>query len=100
MKDTRKTTLEEHIQIAKECIESERSYGLIAAKHGVSYQQVHPRVLKYKELGKASLKRCRGQLKCGQEPRTEPEKAQIGWSGLLLPPPLKFPFRTVLHSHP
>ena len=39
MKSTHKTTQEERIQIAKECIENENNYGLIATKHGVSYQQ-------------------------------------------------------------
>lgn len=49
MKSTRKTTQEEHIQIAKECIESENNYGLIAKKYGVSYQQARTWTLKYKE---------------------------------------------------
>lgn len=77
MKGTRKTTQEERIQIAKECIESGNNYGLIATKHGVSYQQVRTWVLKYKELGEAGLEDRRGQLKREQEPRTELEKAQV-----------------------
>lgn len=77
MKDTRKTTLEERSRIAKECIESENNYGLIAAKHDVSYQQVRAWVLKYKELGEAGLEDRRGQLKREQKPRTELEKAQV-----------------------
>ncbi|MDD4850150.1 MAG: helix-turn-helix domain-containing protein [Gemmiger sp.] len=77
MKGTRKTTQEERIQIAKECIESDSNYGLIAVKYGVSYQQVRTWVLKYKELGEVGLEDRRGQLKREQEPRTELEKAQV-----------------------
>lgn len=77
MKSTRKTTQEERIQIAKECIESENNYGLIAKKHGVSYQQARTWALKYKELGDAGLEDRRGQSKREQTPRTELEQAQI-----------------------
>lgn len=77
MKSTRKTTQEERIQIAKECIESENNYGLIAKKYGVSYQQARTWTLKYKELGEAGLEDRRGQNKRDQSPRTELEKAQI-----------------------
>lgn len=77
MKDTHKTTLEERIQIAKECIENENNYGAIALKYGVSYQQVRSWVQKYKQLGEAGLEDRRGQLKREQTPRTELEKAQI-----------------------
>lgn len=77
MKGTRKTTQQERIQIAKECIELENNYGLIAQKHGVSYQQARTWTLKYKELGDAGLEDRRGQSKRDQEPRTELEKAQI-----------------------
>ena len=77
MKDTRRTTLEERIQIAKECIENENNYGAIALKYGVSYQQVRSWVQKYKQLGEAGLEDRRGQLKREQTPRTELEKAQI-----------------------
>ena len=77
MKSTRKTTQEERIEIAKECIESENNYGLIAKKHGVSYQQARTWALKYRELGDAGLEDRRGQSKREQTPRTELEQAQI-----------------------
>ena len=77
MKGTRKTTQEERIQIAKDCIENDSNYGLISVKYGVSYQQVRTWVFKYKELGEAGLEDRRGQLKREQAPRTELEKAQI-----------------------
>lgn len=77
MKDTRKTTLEERIQIVKECLENGNNFGAIALKYGVSYQQVRSWVQKYKQLGEAGLEDRRGQLKRKQIPRTELEKAQI-----------------------
>lgn len=77
MKGTRKTTQEERVQIAKECIENESNYGLMAIKYEVNYQQVRTWVLKYKALGEAGLEDRRGQLKRDQEPRTELEKAQV-----------------------
>lgn len=77
MKATRETTQEERIQIAKECIESDNNYGLIAKRHAVSYQQARTWTLKYKELGDAGLEDRRGQAKRDQQPRTELEQAQI-----------------------
>lgn len=77
MKNTRKTTQEERIEIAKACIESENNYGFIASKYGVSYQQARTWTLKFKELGNEGLEDRRGQLKRDQTPRTELEQAQI-----------------------
>ena len=77
MKATRETTQEERVQIAKECIETDNNYGLIAKEHGVSYQQARTWTLKYKELGDAGLEDRRGQAKRDQQPRTELEQAQI-----------------------
>ena len=77
MKDTRQTTLEERIQIVKECFENGNNYGAMALKYRVSYQQVRSWVQKYKQLGEAGLEDRRGQLKREQAPRTELEKAQI-----------------------
>lgn len=77
MKQARKTTLEERIQIAEECFASGKNYGEIALKYNVSYQQVRAWVLRYEELGKAGLEDRRGKRKKDQEPRTELEKAQI-----------------------
>lgn len=77
MKSTHKTTKDERIQIAKECLTSGNNYGEIAKKYGVSYQQVRTWTLKYKELGEAGLEDRRGKRKYKQEPRTELEQAQI-----------------------
>ena len=77
MKQGRDTTLEERIQIAKECYASGKNYGEMALKHNVSYQQVRTWTLRYEELGEAGLEDRRGKRKKDQEPRTELEKAQI-----------------------
>mgnify|MGYP001623274329 CR=1 FL=1 len=77
MKSTHKTTKEERVRIAKECLKTDSNYGEIAKKYGVSYQQVRTWTLKYKELGEAGLEDRRGKRKYEQEPRTELEKAQI-----------------------
>ncbi len=77
MKQGRKTTQEERIQIATECLASGKNYGEVALKYKVSYQQVRTWTLRYKELGKAGLEDRRGKRKKDQAPRTELEKAQI-----------------------
>jgi transposase-like protein len=79
MTKTRKTTQEERVKIAKECLESGKDYGAMALKHNVSYQQVYTWVKKYSELGEAGLEDRRGQRVTQQEPRTKEEelKAEI-----------------------
>ncbi len=77
MKNTKKTTQEERIQIAKECIENGNNYGEIAIKYQVSYQNVYSWVKKYRELGEAGLEDRRGQRTAQQEPRTEEERLRI-----------------------
>ena len=77
MKNTRKTTQEERVRIAKECIETGDNYGEIAIKYQVSYQNVYSWVKKYKELGEAGLEDRRGQRTAQQEPRTEEERLRI-----------------------
>ena len=77
MKSERKTTKEERIRIARDCLESGNNYGEIAKKYGVSYQQTRTWTLKYKELGEAGLEDRRGKRRYEQEPRTELELAQI-----------------------
>lgn len=77
MKQSRITTQEERVQIAKECIASGKNYGEIAQKYQVSYQQVRAWTLRFEELGEAGLEDRRGQRKKDQTPRTELEKAQI-----------------------
>jgi transposase-like protein len=77
MKNTRKTTQEERVRIAKECIENGDNYGEIAIKYQVSYQNVYSWVKKYRELGEAGLEDRRGKRKKDQTSRTELEAAQI-----------------------
>ena len=77
MSQTRSTTQEERIQIARECIASGKNYGELAIKYNVSYQQVRTWTLRFEELGEAGLEDRRGKRKKDQTPRTELEKAQI-----------------------
>ena len=77
MKNTRKTTQEERVRIAKECIGNGNNYGEIAIKYQVSYQNVYSWVKKYRELGEAGLEDRRGQRTAQQEPRTEEERLRI-----------------------
>ena len=77
MRQTRSTTQEERIQIARECIASGKNYGELAIKYNVSYQQVRTWTLRFEELGEAGLEDRRGKRKKDQVPRTELEKAQI-----------------------
>ena len=77
MKNTRKTTQEERVRIAKECIENGDNYGEIAIKYQVSYQNVYTWVKKYRELGEAGLEDRRGQRTAQQEPRTEAEELRV-----------------------
>ena len=64
MKEARHTTIEEQIQIAKECIAKGENYGETALKFNVSYQQVYQWVKKFKEKGDAGLEdRCGKRLK-------------------------------------
>ncbi len=77
MNKSRKTTQEERVQIAKDCIESGYDYGEIAKKYNVGYQQVYTWVKKFTELGNAGLQDRRGQRKDQQEPRTPKEEAEI-----------------------
>ena len=77
MKESRPTTVEERIQIAKDCIANGGNYGETALKYKVSYQQVYQWTKKFKEMGAAGLEDRRGHRKKDQTPRTELEKVQI-----------------------
>ena len=77
MKQGRETTLEERIQIVRECIASGKNYGEMALKYQVSYQQVRSWTLRFEEMGKGGLEDRRGRRKKDQTPRTELEQAQI-----------------------
>lgn len=65
MKNTRQTTQEERIEIAKACLESGNNYGEIALKYNVSYQQVRSWTMKFKEKGPAGLEDRRGKRLAG-----------------------------------
>ena len=77
MKQGRETTLEERIQIVRDCIASGKNYGEMALKYQVSYQQVRTWTLRFEEMGEAGLQDRRGRRKKDQTPRTELEQAQI-----------------------
>lgn len=77
MKQGRETTLEERIQIVKDCIAHGKNYGEIALKYQASYQQVRNWTLRFEQMGVAGLEDRRGRRKKDQTPRTELEKAQI-----------------------
>ena len=77
MKKSRKTTQEERIEIAKDCIANGKNYGETALKYQVSYQQVYTWVKKFSELGEVGLEDRRGQRTAQQEPRTEEEELRV-----------------------
>ncbi len=77
MKQGRETTLDERIQIVRDCIASGKNYGEMALKYEVSYQQVRSWTLRFEEMGEAGLEDRRGRRKKDQIPRTELEQAQI-----------------------
>lgn len=77
MQQGRKTTQEERIQIAKECIAGGKNYTEIAQKYKVNYQRVRIWTLRYEAMGDAGLEDRRGKGKRDQTPRTELEAAQI-----------------------
>jgi transposase-like protein len=76
MTKARKTTQEERVQIAKECLEVGKDYRAMALKYNVSYQQFYTWVKKYSELGEVGLEDRRGQRAAQQEPRTKEEGLQ------------------------
>lgn len=77
MKQGRSTTLEERIQIVKDCIAAGKNYGEMALKYQVSYQQVRAWTLRFEKMGEAGLQDRRGYRRKDQTPRTELEQAQI-----------------------
>ena len=77
MKEARPTTVEERIQIARDCINSGENYGETALKFNVSYQQVYQWVKKFREKGEAGLEDRRGKRLKDQTPRTREEELEI-----------------------
>jgi len=77
MKEARPTTVEERIQITKDCMANGGNYGETALKFNVSYQQVYHWVKKFKEMGVAGLEDRRGKRLKDQTPRTREEELEI-----------------------
>ena len=77
MNTGRKTTQEERIAIAKDCLENDCNYEETARQYNVSYDQVYSWVKKFKELGEAGLEDRRGKRTESQEPRTAEEEMRI-----------------------
>ena len=77
MKQSRETSLEERIQIVRECIACGKNYGEMALKYQVSYQQVRTWTLRFEQMGEVGLEDRRGRRKKDQIPRAELERAQI-----------------------
>jgi transposase-like protein len=73
MTKSRRTTLEERVEIARECIAGGNNYGEVAVKHEVSYQQVYTWTKKYREMGEAGLEDRRGH-RAGTLPSRTPEE--------------------------
>jgi transposase-like protein len=69
----RETTLEERVEIARECISGGNNYGEMALKHKVSYQQVYTWTKKYREMGEVGLEDRRGH-RAGTLPSRTPEE--------------------------
>ena len=77
MKTGRKTTQEERIVIAKECLENECNFEETAKKYNVSYQQVYSWTRKFQKFGENGLEDRRGKRAEDQEPRTAEEEMKI-----------------------
>ena len=77
MKEARPTTVEERIQIAKDCLANGVNYGETALKFNVSYQQFYQWVKKFKEKGGAGLEDRHGKRLKDQTPRTREEELEI-----------------------
>jgi transposase len=77
MTKARKTTKEERLSIAEECIAGGNNYGEIALKYNVSYQQVYGWVKKVQEQGEVGLDDRRGHRPPSHEPMTEEERLRL-----------------------
>lgn len=76
MTKTRKTTVEERIEIAQDCVANGHNYQVTAEKFGVSYQQVYSWVKKLEASGEESLRDRRGRTKPEAE-LTEEDKLKL-----------------------
>ncbi len=73
MRKARHTTLEERLEIVRDCLANDRNYGAAALKYNCSYQQVRNWVLRYEEMGSAGLEDRRGR-RAGTQPSRTPEE--------------------------
>lgn len=74
MKKTRKTTLDERLEIVRYCLEHDRNYGEAAIRFEVSYHQARNWVIRYETMGEAGLQDRRGRRAGTQESRTPEEE--------------------------
>jgi len=77
MTTSRKTTKEERIAIAMDCLANGNNYGETALKHDISYQQAYTWTKRFSERGAAGLEDRRGKRKADQAPRSEAEELKI-----------------------
>jgi transposase len=73
MVKSRKTTLDERIEIVSHCISNNKDYGKTIEKYGVSYGQIYGWIRKYEQDGADSLTDKRGKRK-DEATMTETEK--------------------------
>lgn len=77
MRQTKKFSVEERVEMVLYCIANEYDYSGTAVKYQVKYANLYNWVKRYEEKGKAGLEDRRGQRKAKQESRTPEEDAQI-----------------------
>lgn len=70
---SRKTTIEERIEIVNYCLDHGYNYGETAQKYNVTYQNVYQWVSRYKKLGEPGLEDRRGK-RTGSMPARSPEE--------------------------
>ena len=75
MTKSRKTTIEERIEIVQYCLNQDKEYKFAAEQYNVTYAQVYQWVKKYLELGEAGLTDKRGRRK-EESQLTELDKLQ------------------------
>lgn len=61
MKNGRKTTLQERVEIAAHCIEHDHNYAATSVEYNISYQQARNYTIKYEQGGLEALEDRRGK---------------------------------------
>lgn len=77
VRQTKKFSLEERVEMVLYCIANEYDYSGTAVKYQVNYANLYQWVKRYEEKGKAGLEDRRGRRKAQQISRTPEEEAQI-----------------------